>query len=372
MRITYVSACLDSSGYAEAARNNIVALHNADVDIDVVPISFEKDKADLGRMGLLVKTMINPDKRNDIRIIHATPPNFPHLLVSGKYNIGYVAWETSLLPEGWPELINRLNEVWVPSDHNVEVFRNSGVTIPIVKVPHTFDVENEPDGPNVIQGLPEGCFIFYSVFQWLERKNPAGLLKAYLSEFRDDENVALVLKTFRLYPGEEKDSDLIRKAIHELKIRTYFKKFPRLLLISSLLSREQMAGLHKQGDCYVSLNRCEGFGIPLVEAMLAKKPVIATDYGGSKDFLLPSTGYPVKCQETPVWGMPWPMYSSKMVWGEPDLMEARKLMRYVFEHREEAAQMGKHGCGFIHENFNWKSIGTLMKNRLEQITKERQ
>lgn len=364
MEITYISACLDNSGYAEAARNNIAALHSVGVKQKVLPISFENKKKDMGKLGDLVKSLISEDGTTYVRILHATPPNYSKLVKGRHYNIGYAAWETDKLPNDWVPMINILDEVWVPSTHNKEVFINSGVTIPITVVPHTFNMEEKYPKLDIVSGR-NNEFYFYSIFQWLERKNPIGLLRAYLSEFKADENVTLVLKTFK--QNDKQGSELITKAIQTIKASMYLKDYPRILLISSMMTRDQILALHDQCDCYVSLNRCEGFGIPLTEAMLAGNPVIATSYGGASDFLSKKVGYPVDYMMTPVAGMPWDIYTSEMNWAEPDLIQARKYMREVFGNQKAAKRKGSLAKKWVKDNLNWETIGTLMKERLERI-----
>jgi glycosyltransferase involved in cell wall biosynthesis len=95
--------------------------------------------------------------------------------------------------------------------------------------------------------------------------------------FKENEMVTLVLKSYFMNPDNSVESNQMKEMIGNIKRRLYLPSFPKILLISSLLSREQILSLHKIGDCYVSLHRCEGFGIPIVEAMAAGKPVIASN-----------------------------------------------------------------------------------------------
>lgn len=368
MEVTYVSACFDASGYAEAARNNIAALHRAGVKLGVMPVSFERAKSDLGKLGALVKKLVVKKQKGKIRILHLTPPNYPRTLRRDCYNIGYAAWETDTLPEGWAKTINSLQEIWVPSQYNIEVMRNSGVTIPITCIPHTFNPDEISAKSAVLDNTGPEDFVFYSVFQWLERKNPEGLIRAYLTEFTQEDNVVLAIKTFIRQPGDVTETKKIKEMIASIKQTLYLKKPPRMLLISHLLSREQINSLHAEGDCYVALPHCEGFGIPITEAMLAGNPVITTGYGGPVDFIQHAeTGYLVDYQISPVSRMPWDLYTGKMCWADPNLMEARKYMREVYENRAQAREVGRKGQQWIKENLCWDKVGKTMKKRLEEI-----
>ena len=53
------------------------------------------------------------------------------------------------------------------------------------------------------------------------------------------------------------------------------------------MTRDELAGLMRAADCYVSLHRSEGFGLGIAESMALGKPVIATHYSGPVDFMTP-------------------------------------------------------------------------------------
>ena len=370
MKIAYIAPYRDASGYALAARNNIGALHKVGVPLSVVPISFESKKTDTGKLGKICDALQGSTDGCNIQIIHATPPNIPRLIDRSKYNIGYVAWETSKLPPDWVGLINQLDEVWVPSIYNVHVFQDSGIKIPVIHIPHpmsSLEEERVNTDNRYILGIGDEDFVFYSIFQWLERKNPSGLLKAYLTEFEAEEKVCLVMKTFRILPGMAQDEDIIREQVGTFKSKMYLSSYPKILLISNILSNAEMNALHNRGDCLVTLNRAEGFGLTITEAMRAGKPVIATNYGGPVDFLKQAGGYLVPYQLTPVCGMPWEMYQADQLWAEPDVYTARQLMRQVYTNREEAKTRGLKGREWVKQYLSHEAIGQIMKGRLEAI-----
>jgi len=313
--VTYIGPLADNSGYAEAARGNINALTKVGINVQPKAISFENFRSGLGKKGKLVQNLTekNKDLKTNIQIIHLTPQNFPRFHNPNKYNIAYTTWETNKLPLEWVKLINSMDEVWVPSQHNVKMFKNSGITIPIFSVPHSIEEAGIETKELTLQGVEEKDFIFYSIFQWLERKNPIAQLLAYLTEFTSDEDVVLVLKTYLMKPGDETQSELIKSTILTIREKVWLPNPPRVLLLTDLLSTGELHDLHRRGDCYISSTRCEGFGLPVAEAALAKNPVVVTGYGAQSELVKHGiTGYTTSYMMTPCSGMPWPTYTGKM------------------------------------------------------------
>jgi hypothetical protein len=110
------------------------------------------------------------------------PNLWDRFIVKGIPNIGYTVWETTHLPDGWVEKCNKMDAIWVPSEWNVDIFKQCGVQVPVKKIEHTLD-PSEIHGGRLDKSLclPENKFIFYSIFQWNERKNPQTLIMAFLT-----------------------------------------------------------------------------------------------------------------------------------------------------------------------------------------------
>src|SRR5262249_17943122 len=74
----------------------------------------------------------------------------------------------------------------------------------------------------------------------------------------------------------------------------------RITVIDRTLDRLHMNELMAGCDVFLSLHRSEGFGFGAAEALAARRAGVATDYGGTTDFLNPATGYPVDYVVEPV------------------------------------------------------------------------
>ena len=368
--LKWTSACLDSSGYAEASRNYISALHKSEkVNLTLSITSFENQKTDHSEIGRLCGSLVNKkDVPYKINVVHLTPENFPTFVERDKYNIGYTVWETDSLPKDWVPLCNMMDEIWVPSKWNKNVFIHSGVTKPIYIIPHCLMVDTSEAKEHISMGVSDDTFIFYSVFQWIVRKNPIDLLKAYFTEFKKDEKVCLALKTYRLNTSV-KEKDVIKQDIQKIKHGLNLQEYPQIIFFGDLFSNEVMKAFYQKGDCFVLPCHAEGWGICYATAMAYGKPTIGTKYGGQLDFMNSKNSYLIKCQESPVFNMIFPNYDGSMNWADPNISHLKKLMRYVYENREEAKTIGLQGKKDIEELYNPRVVSDLITKRLEEILK---
>ena len=367
INVRYIGAVGDSSGYASAGRSYIGALlDTTEVNLTVEIASFEQQKTTHGALYDRIVPYIDKPLDCKIQIVHLTPENYPRFRRSGCYNIAYTVWETTKIPDAWVPLCNLMDEIWVPSQWNIDVFRNSGVTKPLFKIPHGIPIPDLTNVPELAMSVDPDTYVFYSIFQWIERKNPLSLLKAYITEFQNDENVCLALKTYRLNTSPQ-EQEIIKKDILGLKQSLRMPKNPKIVFFGSLFPEDHIRALHKQSDYFVLPHRGEGFGIPHAEAMIAGNPVISSRYGGNLEFMNDKNSFLVDCQEIPVSGMIFSNYHGGMTWAHPDIMQIRKHMRYVYENQAKARAIGKLGQQTIKDDYNWNRIGHLMSGRLKEI-----
>jgi len=367
--IKYTAPFFDNSGYGQAARGNVLALHKLGIPLTINPISFEDKEPELGESGRILKSLVNRNIDYNINITHTTPEFWSKYREYNKKNLGYSIWETTKLHHQWPGYINdNVDAVMVGCEWNIDVFKNSGVAVPVFSVPHCVDFDEFKNvKPFHIKGIADDTFVFYDIMQWTERKNPVALVKAYWHAFQNNENVALVLKTYRSnYKEEEKNS--IRTTLKRMKQIMPMKSYPNIYLILDMLSNDEIFGLHARGDCYVSLDRAEGFGLSPFFSGALGNPIIITGFGGSTEYAKPDNSYLVNYSLTPVSGMPWsPWYTGDQLWAETDVKHGVDLMRHVFNNKEEAKAKGLKLQKHIQNNFTYDVIGNKIINILKNL-----
>jgi glycosyltransferase involved in cell wall biosynthesis len=370
--IKYVSA-RERTGYGVAARRYMRGLVGLGLPLTWTPMvagvrwrlgyqpSSRRDSSD-PEFG----SYCNADIPYDSVIVHLVPEYYPQWrdLEPGKKLIGYTTWETDVIPRHWPELLNSVDHLMVPCRWNREVMQNSGVTTPISVVPHVGP--RNTGSVRAIQhpGIGPDDFVFYSINTWIPRKALWKTVEAYLETFSAADRVVLVLKTTRqdftrprdwLPRGLLRRYGTTRKTCAQLVSR--HRNPPRIVLLDRELSDQEISALHERGDCFVSLCRSEGWGMGAFDACFHGTPVIMTGYGGQLDYLSESNAYLVRYDLAPVEFNPeWASYSADQHWAEPDLADAGRWMRHVFENRDEARSRGRIARQTVRENYSAEAV----------------
>ena len=141
---------------------------------------------------------------------------------------------------------------------------------------------------------------------------------------------------------------------------------PRIKLITEHLDLDDIKSLHEAGDCYVTLPHAEGFGLTSFEAGLKGNPVIATGASGNLQYMNHENSFLVSTTNTYVKGMSsfnkW--YLGDQKWFEPSLTDASDAMVFVANNYKNSLIKGLRLSKSIKNNFNWRRIGKLMLDRL--------
>ena len=191
----------------------------------------------------------------------------------------------------------------------------------------------------------------------IARKNPKGVLDAFQLAFPSSiTDVELIVKVHGL-------ADENRYGNGRTILENYSKNDRRIKVIDKTMDRAQVDTLMSSCNVYLSMHRSEGFGFGPAEAMARGKIVIATDYGGTKDFVNESTGYPVEYKLIPVQEGQF-SYAQNQLWANPLLDSAASCLRDVYEHYDLALKKAINGRDSLIKNNSFTVIGNLLETTL--------
>lgn len=329
-----------TSGYASAAKGYIADYVLRNVPINWSPLHFDNSVNDKTYyVDALAESSIERKYNFYSKLIMHSTPDLWETFMSDHKNIsnvsGFCTWETNKLPDKWADCINLVPNVMVPSNFNKECFINSGVKSDIQVVPHIWHPQKliNKNGitikDNYNNVIPNNKFTFYSIGELNFRKGIEDLVTIFDKFNEKYPDTQLVLKIhYKEYNEDNKNYCIqkIKKLTNKLGTKIY--------LILDNLSNKEILALHSFSDCYVSLNKGEGFGLTIFDAFNLGKKVITTGYGGQIDFLGNNYNGIVKYKIDKVSGMDSfsTNYSSDQEWAYPDLEHAYDLMIKMYEN----------------------------------------
>lgn len=350
-------------GVAEGARLSLRALEAAGIPAVAVP--FPEELPGHSRTGGSLPRPRDQDL-HDISIFHLDaryarliPERLGPDFLPGRYNIFYFNWELPRLPDSWRPFFQWCDEVWVPSRFVADALTGV-IPRPVTIVPHPASVESLREVRREEFGLPDQAYIFLCSLDFhseLERKNPMAVIRAFDQAFdRDDRRVALVVKS---HNGEKHPSELAQ-------INALMADRPRMFHLWEHLPREQMTRLQAACDAYVSAHRSEGYGLGMVEAMALGKPVLATPWSGSRDFIRENIAFPIPCGRAMLERAYGP-YPAGEWWAEPRVDGLAGLMLRLAGSPDLGVAVGQRARTWVDRHLSPKAVGRVYRQRLAEI-----
>lgn len=290
---------------------------------------------------LFNKTNTNPT----ISIRGCYPPSTNSL--TGQINLQYFVWEEDRVPEEYiNDFNNNLDGIGAGSEFVKEALINSGCNIPIYVTGNGVRLPNNIDSIKPYKLNTNKNNVFLHISSAFPRKGVDVLLETYFETFTSKDDVCLVLKTF---PNKHNKSV---ELLNEL--RNKYKDYPEVIHINEDLSESDLYSLYKRCDCYVQCARGEGFGLPIAEAMLLKKPCIVSNNSGMADFSNENTclcvGYTKQKSTSHV--------ANNSNWFEPSREDLKKHM-YNFIYNKESLDLDnkvKNAYELISTKFTWDNV----------------
>ncbi|WP_084420410.1 glycosyltransferase family 4 protein [Henriciella litoralis] len=304
-------------------------------------------------------------------LFHVNADNTPAVLDSlkaeetkGRYRIGYWAWELSHFPDEWVNAIDYLDEIWVPSTF-VQKAVMGKTDKPVYVIPHPVFERVDSGETRTELGLPENRFLFLcslDLNSFAARKNPLAIYQAFNLAFpkgSNPEGPQLIMK----FHGNARHAEE-----HRNLMQTFIRD-DRIIVIDMPLSQQRYSALQRNCDAYISLHRSEGFGMNIAEALQLGKPVVATDYSGSTDYLNSSNGYPVEFTLVPVRPGEYPQ-SAGQVWADPSVEHAAELLKAIVANPGEASEKGASGKKAVETKLSSAAVASIVQAHYERIQAE--
>ena len=351
-------------GIGEAARLNARALEAAKIPHAKVEAPFVCNAAPDNREfeGGYAKTLskcINLFHFNapEMRAVHQS---WPGVFRNGQYNIGFWFWELSRLPDSWKPFLKGLDEIWVASEIVREVVSRVS-PVPVYNVGLPVVVPGGAGKGRLSFGLPEDKFLLlctYDLNSYSSRKNPEGVIEAFIRASARNPNLHLVLKVNHPehYPHQ----------LRELQAR-----FPEnATILAGTFSRGELSDLQACCDAFISLHRGEGFGLNIAECMALGKPVIATAYSGNMEFMTAGNSCPVdysmvRIEETEG------SYEKAQEWAEPSIPDAVDWILKLAEDPAFYEGISKQAKADIAEKWSPERIGERLNRHYQRILSEK-
>jgi glycosyltransferase involved in cell wall biosynthesis len=281
---------------------------------------------------------------------------FPSL---GPREVFYTTGNHTATAEGVRQLAACFEKILAPSHHVLRPYLEAGLdrTRGAV-IPHGIDpLIFSPGSPPLRYETKKGFKFLQTSFPWVHEKGFDLTLHAFCRAFSASDDVALILRIPRIRDPKERESTFgqLEGLVREARARA---GAPEVLLVERDVELNCRGGVYTGADCYLFPLRAEGFAMTILEAMACGLPVIATAWSGPADFLSPRWAYTLR-HSNPVAerGRDGAVLRYHV---EPDLDHLIHLMRYVYQHRDEAKALGCAASEVARRQWSWRQAAARL------------
>ena len=309
----------------------------------------------------------------DVALVHVNPDAWQVMLTpsqsaaidAAQHKIGLFVWESQDIPRSFIPITRRLSALWVPSRFCAEGFRRVSEA-PVSVIPYVVQIPACRVAPTHVARLKQELGIAlasqvilfsFDASSYLARKNPHALVRAFDQSGLAGAGWCLVLKTKHLDATKADGRALLEMA----------DRSSGTVLLNRSIGVEDARTLLEMADIYASPHASEGFGLTIAEAMALGKPVVASNFGGSTDFLNDSCGFPVPCT-------PWQLqeddgaYPRGTTWGRIDEDRlAETLVTVASLSAPALAEVGAKASQRIEEQLSPRAVANRMRAAIDDV-----
>lgn len=308
--------------------------------------------------GRMERGLLQGFRACDVRVPHFTrkpiTPKTGTVLVVGNPEVGdeklppgqrmvcYTMSESTRVSQEWVDILNaRYDAVIVPCPGLVDVYRDSGVSLPVHYVPLGVDYGPPPYTRRVFDPT---CF---------------RVLTYSLGDMR--KGVDMAMMAFDRVLGRERGATLVVKARDNWdKSWLAGCEDPRIKVVSGETSEGDWHTLLASCHCMIFASYGEGFGLPPREAVLSGMPVIASSWLGLWDS--DKWGYPLPVKA--MWPCQFDFYEANAegaLWARPDETAIDGYLADIYANYGQALRRAKAGRDYL-LNFTWEQTARQILN----------
>lgn len=262
-----------------------------------------------------------------------------------KIKIAFSVFESTRIPSTWVDILNhKFDAVVVADKFFIDVYKKSGVKIPIFHIPLGIYIDEFLQKP--LKKVANQPFVFGCCARFFKRKNHTLLIKAFAKEFGNNDKVILRINGGGKW-GSEDLWEQLQKLIKKLGVRN-------IHLTNDALSWQDYVELMSTMDCYVNISSGEGFSITPREALALGIPAIVSDNTAQKTICATQFVKSVRCpKRIPVYCRQSEEYVGYRF--DCTLIDVRKALREVYDDYPSYLRKARQGRKWV-QKYRWVNL----------------
>ena len=329
--------------------SNLLVKEMINRGIKVNPICIYPGHKDIEFVNSLDKSNIVKND-TDITIVNALPPHMKNAC-DDKRVLLFTYWENSNVNEGWVNISNTADALFVPSSYVKNVYRNSGVNRPIYVYKQAID-----DTFQYAKKVDSGYFTILFLGTCIPRKGIDLFTKACDKVFGGDEFVRfrIHVKPWAQQLGDV-STDLLKK----------YSSNKQYSITTHCASTNEIYEMMKGADTLFAPSRSEGLGLVPIQSLISGTPVLIPEHSGFLEYS-DTPGVTLIKKHKLVKGSG--IYAGGD-WYEPDFDELCEKLKQVRENRLELLEAVKQGSSILRRDYASGNIYSSLQTTINGIYK---
>ena len=240
--------------------------------------------------------------------------------------VGIMPIEADPLTFSWAMVLAQMDKALIISQFGADEANKIGVEAEHLQIGIDTTAWTIPDKEQKQQlrgafGFEEDTFAILTVADNQERKNLAAAFKMFAKFTQDDKDARYVLVTREHNPVGWKLRDLASEPDYNIN--------DKLIIFERGLAFRDLWAIYAACDLFLLPSKAEGLGLPILEAMAAGLPVMATDCTGMKELIEAGGGFQMEYNHV----HRDPFGNGRRYW--VDIDKGAELLQDIYERRDK-------------------------------------